>query len=97
MEANLETMIVATVLTGLLWRLMLSSKANATFCSALESCFFFFDVQSCTSGLKTQASCSRATMTIKGMENHLTGGDAERAGTLQPGEEESLGESYQCV
>lgn len=90
-EANFETMTVATALTDLLWRLMLSSKANATFCSALESCSFFFDVQSCTSGLKTQASCSRATMTIKGMENHLIGGDAERAGTLQPGEEESLG------
>lgn len=71
------------------------SKCHILQCSRVL--LFFFDVQSCTSGLKTQASCSRATMMIKGMENHLIGGDAERAGTLQPGEEESLGESYQCV
>lgn len=35
-----ETIIVATALTDLLWRLMLSSKANTAFCNVLKSCFF---------------------------------------------------------
>ena len=38
----------------------------------------------------------RATKLIKGLER-LTRGKAERAGTVQPGEEKSRGESHQCI